>query len=102
MEERIQSEHHFLIAKIIEEFIISIRTLAFNKLEYVNDRDIINNFFTKEGDEMISVSIDQLNIKQEEYIFVSFMSCMFRRYFKDKGITNNKGEIDEEQNFNKF
>ena len=102
VEERIQSEHHFLIAKIIEEFIISIRTLALNKVEYVNDRDIINNFFTKEGDEMITVSIDQLNIKQEEYIFVSFMSCMFRRYFKDKGIMNDEGEIDEEQNFNKY
>jgi hypothetical protein len=102
-EERIQSEHHFLIAKIIEEFIISIRILLLNKVEYVNDRDIINNFFTKEDDQLITVSIDQLNEKQEEYIFVSFMSCMFRKYFKNKGIiNNNKGEIDEEQNFNKY
>lgn len=102
-EERIQSEHHFLIAKIIEEFIISIRILLLNKVEYVNDRDIINNFFTNEDDQLITVSIDQLNEKQEEYIFVSFMSCMFRKYFKNKGIiNNNKGEIDEEQNFNKY
>ena len=96
-EEKVQADHHFVIAKIIEEFIISIRMHALNKVDYANDRDKINNFFKKENDGMIMVSVDQLNLKQEEFMLVSFLSCMFRKYFKDKGLVYHKEESEEEQ-----